>query len=80
MSDRGISFLVSVGMIFASLAAAAYIVASGQAHYVDGLFLLLCCLLMALVFALYVMFLINRAKQELNPPPPGKKPPAPPAE
>jgi len=64
-------------MVVLSLATAAYLLATGQAFYVDGLFLLLVAGLIALAFGLYLWFLINRAKEELKPPPPGKKPAAP---
>jgi hypothetical protein len=61
MSDRAFLFLFSVFMIVASVATAVWLVASGQAATVDGLFLVITALLMALAFALYVMFLIRRA-------------------
>ena len=63
MSDRAILFLFSIFMVVASLGAAGWLIASGQAGTVDGLFLLLTCLLLALAFALYVAFLIKRAMQ-----------------
>ncbi len=50
-------------MIVVSLGAAAWLLVSGQAGTVDGLFLLLTALLSAAVFALYVKFLIARAMQ-----------------
>lgn len=66
MSDRAILFLFSVVVEIASLAAAGWLLASGQAGSVDGLFLLLTCLLVALAFGLYLAFMIKRA---LEPPP-----------
>jgi len=63
MSDRGWLFLFSIFMIVASLGAAVLLVVSGQAATVDGLFLLLTALLSALVFALYVLFVIHRAME-----------------
>ena len=80
MTDRGLLFITSVVMIFASLAAAAWLLLSGQAAYVDGIFLVLVALVVAFAFALYVWFLYGRVKEELNPPPAGKKKPAPPSE
>ena len=68
MSDRAMLFLFSVAVIIASLAAAGWLLATGQAGTVDGLFLLLTCLLVALAFALYVMFMIRRAMESLQPP------------
>jgi len=61
MSDRGILFLFSLLMIVASLGAAVWLAATGQAGTVDGLFLLLTALIIALCFALYVKFMIRRA-------------------
>ena len=50
MSDRGFLFLFSVLMIAVSLGSAAYLVATGQAGTVDGLFLVVTALLIALCF------------------------------
>ena len=66
-------------MVVVSLAASGWLVASGQAGSVDGLFLLLTCLLSALAFALYLMFMIGRAKESLQPPPAAKTAAAKPA-
>jgi hypothetical protein len=63
MSDRGALFLFSLFMIVASLGAAVWLFATGQAGTVDGLFLLLAALLSAAVFALYVKFVIGRAME-----------------
>jgi hypothetical protein len=67
MSDRGFLFLFSIVMIVGCLASAGWLLATGQAGTVDGLFLLLTALLMALVFALYVMFVIRRAMEAAKP-------------
>jgi hypothetical protein len=63
MSDRAFCFLFSCVVILASLCAAGWLAATGQATTVDGLFLLLTCLIVALAFALYVMFMIRRAME-----------------
>ncbi len=63
MSDRGWLFLFSVLIVLGGLGAAAWLLASGQAGTVDGLFLLLTALLTALCFALYVVFMIRRAME-----------------
>jgi hypothetical protein len=63
VSDRAILFLFSVVVEIASLAAAGWLLASGQAGSVDGLFLLLTCLLVALAFGLYLAFMIRRAME-----------------
>jgi len=59
-------------MIVASLGAAVWLFATGQAGTVDGLFLVLTALLAAAVFALYLKFMIGRAleaeKQAAAPP------------
>lgn len=77
MSDRAILFLFSCAVIIASLAAAGWLIATGQAGTVDGLFLLLTCLVTALAFGLYVLFMIRRALESLEPP--AAKPAAKPA-
>ena len=63
MSDRGFLFLFSVFMIAAGGCSAAYLVVTGQAGTVDGLFLVLTALLLALVFALNVVYMLNRAME-----------------
>jgi TRAP-type C4-dicarboxylate transport system permease small subunit len=70
MSDRAFCFLFSCVVILASLGAAGWLVATGQATEVDGLFLLLTCLTIALAFGLYVMFMIRRAMESLEEPAP----------
>jgi len=69
MSDRGFLFIFSCIVIVASLGAVGWMVATGQAASVDGLFLVLMCLLIALAFGLYVMFMIKRAMEALEAPP-----------
>jgi len=61
--DRAILFLFSLVVEMASLAAAAWLVISRQAASVDGLFLLLTCLLIALAFGLYLVFVVRRAME-----------------
>jgi len=61
MSDRGFLFLFSVTMIVASLAATGYLVATGQALTLDGLFLILTALILAAGFALYLVYLVRHA-------------------
>ncbi len=68
MSDRGFLFVFSVVVVIVSLAAAGWLVATGQAGSVDGLFLLLTCLVMAFAFSLYIGFLIRRAMQPVRAP------------
>ena len=72
MSDRAFLFLFSCVTIVGSLAASGWLLSSGQAGTVDGLFLLCTCLLVALVFALYVMFMIHRTMESLAPKPASK--------
>jgi membrane protein DedA with SNARE-associated domain len=55
-------------MIVGGLAAAGWLVASGQAGTVDGLFLVLTALLVAVVFGLYVKYMIGRAMEEAKSP------------
>ena len=63
MSDRAFLFLFSLLMILGGLAFSGWLLSTGQAGTVDGLFLLLTALLIAAVFGLYVMFLINKEKE-----------------
>jgi hypothetical protein len=72
MSDRGLLFLISLGAVLASLAAVAWLIVTGQAFSVDGLFLLLTSGLILLAFSLYLVFMIRRAMEELKPAPPAK--------
>jgi len=75
MSDRGMLFLFSIVMIVAGLGSAAWLVATGQAGTVDGLFLVLTALIVAASFALYAVYLIRRA-MESQAKPPAKAAPA----
>ncbi len=61
MSDRGFLFLFSILMIVGGLGSAAWLILTGQALTVDGLFLALVSLLVAVVFGMYVVYLIRRA-------------------
>ena len=70
MSDRGFLFLFSLLAIIGGVGAAVWLVVSGQALTVDGLFLVLTALLTALVFALFVKFLVGRSMQETAKPAP----------
>jgi hypothetical protein len=70
VSDRAILFLFSVFVEIASLAGAVWLLATGQAGTVDGLFLLLTCLLIALAFGLYLVFMIRRAMEPAPAPTP----------
>jgi hypothetical protein len=69
MSDRALLFLFSVFMIVICLGTCGTLLANGQAESVDGLFLILMCLAVALAFTLYVMFMIKRAMEPPAPPP-----------
>ena len=73
MSDRGFLFMFSVLMIVAGAAAVAYLVATGQAATVDGLFLALTALLLAAGFAMYLIYMIRRAMEPAKPAAPAPK-------
>ena len=60
-------FLFSVLMIAAGGASVAYLVATGQAATVDGLFLTLTALLLAAGFLMYLIYLIRRAMEPAKP-------------
>jgi hypothetical protein len=66
MSDRGFLFLFSILMVLGGLGTAVWLFVSGQADTVDGLFMVLTALLVAAVFALYIKFMIGRAKEEVS--------------
>ncbi len=68
MSDRGFLFLFSSLMVIGGLGAAGWLLASGQADTVDGLFMMLTLLLMAAIFGLYLVFLIRRAMSAVSAP------------
>ena len=68
MTDRGFLFLFSILMIVGGIATAVWLAVSGQALTVDGLFLVLTALLIALVFALYLVFMIRRAMEAAKAP------------
>jgi hypothetical protein len=70
MSDDGFLFLFSCAVILASLIAAGWLLATGQAGTVDGLFLFLTCLTVAMAFGLYLKFMIRRSKESLELPAP----------
>lgn len=73
MSDRGFLFLFSVLTIVAGAATVAYLVATGQALTLDGLFLTLTALLMAVGFAMYLIYMIRRAMEPAKPAAPAAK-------
>jgi len=79
MSDRGFLFLFSVLMIAAGVACVAYLVVTGQAATVDGLFLALTALTLAAGFAIYLVYMIRRAMQPAKTAPAAAKSPASPA-
>jgi hypothetical protein len=77
MSDRGFLFLFSILMILGGLGAAVWLILTGQATTVDGLFLVLTALLTVVVFGMYVMYAIHRAMEAAAAPPkPAVKAPA----
>ncbi len=73
MSDRALLFIFGIVVIVVCLGSCGALLINGQAESVDGLFLILMCLSIALAFGLYLMFMINRA---MEPPPAPPKPTA----
>jgi len=55
-------------MIVSGIGAAVWLVVTGQAQSVDGLFLVLTALLVAVVFGLYVKYMIGRALEAAQAP------------
>jgi hypothetical protein len=76
MSDRGFLFLFSILMIVIGAATIAYLIATGQALTLDGLFLSLTALILAAGFGLYLVYLIRRAMEPVKPAVPAAKPAA----
>ena len=68
MSDRVLLFVVSLAALLGALAAAIWLVASGQVGTFDGNFLLLSALVVALAFGLYLRSLIRTAIKTATPP------------
>ena len=77
MSDRGFLFLFSIFMIVAGVGSAVWLGISGQVLTVDGLFLVLTALLVALCFALYLKFMISSARAAAQQPAKAPAKPAP---
>jgi hypothetical protein len=75
MSDRGFLFLFSVLMIAVGGATVAYLIATGQALTLDGLFLTLTALILAAGFGLYLIYMIRRAMDQGKPAPVAKTAP-----
>jgi hypothetical protein len=73
MSDRALLFLFGVLVIVVCLGTCGMLLINGQAESVDGLFLILMCLSIALAFGLYLMYMVKRA---MEPPPAPPKPAA----
>ena len=69
MSDRALLFLFGVAVIVICLGTCGALLMNGQAESVDGLFLILMCLAIALAFGLYLLFMIRRAMEPPPPPP-----------
>jgi len=69
MSDRALLFIFGVLVIVVCLGTCGMLLINGQAESVDGLFLILMCLSIALAFGLYLMFMIRKAMEPPPPPP-----------
>lgn len=63
MKERIAVFLFSLIMVVGSLATAAWMIATGQVVNMDGIFLFLVLLLLALVFFLCIASLLKGAKE-----------------
>ena len=71
MSDRTL-FAISILVIIIAVGCAGWLLSSGQALTLDGLFLLSASGLAILAFALYLRFLISKNLEALQPPTPAK--------
>ena len=63
MSEHGVLALCSLLLVVGSLAVAVWLVASGQAVNLDGLFMLAACLVVALAFGLCLRSLAKGASK-----------------
>ena len=77
MSDRALLFLFSILMVAVAGASVVYLIVTGQAASVDGLFLVVTALTIAAGFALYVVYVIHRAMEPAKPAPQPAKASAP---
>ena len=68
MLERVGVFLFSLLMVVGSLGVAVWLIATGQAVGVDGLFLILVCLVFALIFAICVFLLIKSGMEPAKAP------------
>jgi hypothetical protein len=59
MTERAVVFLFSLLVVVAALGTSGWLIASGQAAYLDGRFLIAACLVIALAFGLYVLVLVD---------------------
>ena len=61
-------------MIAVGAATVAYLIATGQALTLDGLFLILTALILAAGFGLYLVYMLRRAMEPAKPAVPAAKP------
>jgi hypothetical protein len=66
MTDRAVLFLASLIIMVSALVIAIWLIFTGQVGTFDGNFLLLCALVVAAAFALYLKFVIKRALESLS--------------
>ena len=67
MSDRAFLFLFSILMVAVAGASVVYLIVTGQAASVDGLFLVVTALTIAAGFALYAVYQIRLAMEPAKP-------------
>lgn len=64
MWDRALSFLLSLGFFGAALVVGVWLITAGDLTSFDGLFLFCACLVIMLVFGLYLRWLLRTAVSE----------------
>jgi hypothetical protein len=62
MPERAVLILLSLILVVGLLGAVVWLMISGQGLTLDGLFLALSCLTVALVFSIYVLMEVKRAQ------------------
>ncbi len=73
MLERVGVFLLSMLLVFGSLGLGVWLIAAGQVASVDGIFLLLVCLVFALVFAICAYLVIQAGLRAASAAPPAAK-------
>jgi glucose-6-phosphate-specific signal transduction histidine kinase len=64
LTDRALLFLLSLAALIGAVAAAVWLIATGQTGTFDGNFLLVVSLVIAAAFGLYIKFMIRKTMEQ----------------